>query len=75
MNLIELTGLSVVESTGLRPGQMLKWKNSVTMHPLDVIAVTTPNALDRLPIAMAWLLAEADRKFEKAKARLTIASW
>ena len=57
-----LAGLQVHESERTPPGTFVTTEGTVWMHPLDVIAVRTPAAPDRLDAAMAWILAKAIRR-------------
>ena len=53
-----LSGVRVYESVMTTPGTFITTEGAIWMHPLDVIALRAPAALDRLDAAMEWILAK-----------------
>ena len=70
-----MQGLDIHADLSLVPGQTIRYGSMLFMHPLDIIALEHPNAMKRLDVAMKWLVIRAERKFDAAQRRLTIASF
>lgn len=60
--------LTIRESQMVEPGRPVHFRveNVLVMHPLDVIAVTEPDALVRLDRAMDWVLERAHHRLDAA---------
>lgn len=61
-----LGGIPVWESDLVPVGKLIGSEHGLLAHPLDVIAMTHPRAVDRVAPAIAWLLARALRALDRA---------
>lgn len=60
----ELASYTIFETEYVLPGSALTSNSGIWMHPLDIIAMQTPSALDRLDQAMFWLLEKTYKKLD-----------
>lgn len=77
----EIAGMPFIVSERIDPGQIIVGTDLGTVdargvgivmmiHPLDRIALEHPNPLDRLEVAMAWIVASAHRKLDALSRRI-----
>lgn len=62
-------GIPVLENADVPVGQILRFvidRDELHVHPLDLIAIETPAALERLDRAMDWLLRRALNRLDIA---------
>lgn len=59
--------MPIYENEAVKAGAFLSVEGAIWMHPLDLIAMRTPNQFDRLDESMAWLAAKAHARLDAVK--------